>query len=303
MLEYSDIKIAIQKIASMEQLKELINYGQALGSNYVTNFELDEEKHKAWIETGEFQYEKFDDTLFLLFDHYSPDIEKYFTNLYYFSTSMEAMKVHLKNYPELFIYDLYVLDFIGNENECAPLMESIGKINSHVDAKLVRMCREGIVEDKTAIDERVEFAADGEEKMVDVMLRENLNERVEKLPVVSEIKRMIAEKHVLKYVVDGQIAGLLLFDINGEELHIQQRLILPKYGNQGVGKALINRALYEGKETKRQRLWVQEDNENDMKRYERLGFAKEDMYDYVVSYCGEPHPIEKFLHEPKLSAQ
>ena len=298
MLKYSDIKIAIQKIESMEQLKELINYGQALGSNYVTNFELDEEKHKAWIETGEFQYEKFDDTLFLLFDHYSPDTEKYFTNLYYFSTSMEAMKVHLKNYPELFIYDLYVLDFIGNEKECAPLMESIGKINSHVEAKLVRMCREGIVEDKTAIDERVEFAADGEEKMVDVMLRENLNERVEKLPVVSEIKRMIAEKHVLKCVVDGQIAGLLLFDINGEELHIQQRLTLSKYGNQGVGMALINRALYEGNETKRQRLWVQEDNENDMKRYEQLGFAKEDMYDYVVSYCGEPHPIEKFLYEP-----
>ena len=298
MLKYSDIKIAIQKIESKEQLKELIRFGQALGQYYVTNFELDEEKHKAWIETGEFQYEKFDDTLFLLFDHYSPDIEKYFTNLYYFSTSMEAMKVHLKNYPEMFIYDLYVLDFIGNEKACAPLMESIGQINSHVEAKLVRMCREGIIEDDPTTDERVKYAAEGEEEMVDTMLRENLNERVKKLPVVSEIKRMIAEKHVLKCVVEGQIAGMLLFDIEGEELHIQQRLTLSKYSNQGVGMALINRALYEGKDTKRQRLWVQEDNVKDIKRYEQLGFTKEDMCDYVVSYCGEPHPVEKFLYEP-----
>lgn len=298
MLKYSDIKIGIQKIESMEQLKELIRFGQALGQSYVTNFELDEEKHKAWIETGEFQYEKFDDTLFLLFDHYSPDIEKYFTNLYYFSTSMDAMKVHLKNYPEMFIYDLYVLDFIGNEQECAPLMESIRQINSHVEAKLVRMCHEGIIEDDPTIDERVEFAAEGEEEMVDTMLRENLYERVEKLPVVSEIKRMIADKDVLKCVVDGQVAGLLLYDIDGEELRIQQRLTLSKYSNQGVGMALINRALYEGKDTKRQRLWVQEDNVKDIKRYEQLGFTKEDMCDYVVSYCGEPHPVEKFLYEP-----
>ena len=60
---------------------------------------------------------------------------------------------------------------------------------------------------------------------------------------------------------------------------------------------MINRALYEGKDTKCQRLWVQEDNMKDIKRYEQLGFMKEDMCDYVVSYCGEPHPVEKFLYE------
>ena len=77
----------MDKVESIEQLKELIAYVRSLRQGFVTNFYLDEEKHAAWIRMGEFQYDKWEDTVFLLFDHYSPDNAKYFTNMFYISTS------------------------------------------------------------------------------------------------------------------------------------------------------------------------------------------------------------------------
>lgn len=59
----------MEKVESIEQLKELILSVRNQHQDFVTNFYLDEEKHAAWIRTGEFLFDKYDDTVFLLFDH------------------------------------------------------------------------------------------------------------------------------------------------------------------------------------------------------------------------------------------
>ena len=88
----------MEKVESIEQQKELILNVRNQHQGFVTNFYLDEEKHAAWIRTGEFLFDKYDDTVFLLFDHYAPDIENYFTNMFYISTSEDAMLARLKEY-------------------------------------------------------------------------------------------------------------------------------------------------------------------------------------------------------------
>lgn len=131
----------MDKVESIEQLKELIAYVRSLRQGFVTNFYLDEEKHAAWIRTGEFQYDKWEDTVFLLFDHYAPDNAKYFKNMFYISTSEDAMLARLKEYPEKYIYDLYVLDIVGRDSMCLPLVEKLKAMRGYNDATLVRMTR------------------------------------------------------------------------------------------------------------------------------------------------------------------
>ena len=276
----------MDKITSIAQLQELILYIRNLRQGFVTNFYLDETKHAAWIETGNFQYDKYDDTVMILFDHYTSDNEKYFTNMFYISISNESMIAHLKKYPEMYHYDLYVLDIVGRDMMCTPIVEQLKTIRARHAATLVRMNRIRTEEEVEKLDERVKYAEERDVEQIYGLLHSHFDERLEQLPLISELNQMIAEKHILKCLIDEQIAGILLFDLNSSTLYLRYWLTLPEYRDKGVGSALLRRFFYEGRETKRQILWVREDNANAIERYEHYGFSKENMYDYILSYCG-----------------
>ncbi len=277
----------MNKIENISQIQDLILYIRNQHQGFITNFYLDEVKHAAWIRSGEFQYDKWDDTVFLLFDHYYPDnIEKYFTNMFYISTSEEAMLKRLKEYPEKYIYDLYILDIVGRETMCLPLVEKLKLMRGHNDATLVRMMRVGepeasMVQQST----HIEYAEENDAEMIDALLHLHFNEQLEQLPLQEELLQMIAQKHILICKREGNLAGLLLFDINATTLYLRYWLVLPEYRNQGVGGELLRHFLWEGRETKRQILWVMQHNENAIVRYEHYGFKKENMYDFIIRYC------------------
>jgi len=274
----------MDKVESIEQLKELILYVRNLRQGFVTNFYLDEEKHAAWIRTGEFQYDKWDDTVFLLFDHYSPDNAKYFTNMFYISTSEDAMLKRLKEYPEKYIYDLYVLDIVGRDTMCLPLVEKLKAMRGYNDATLVRMTRVGAVSDQlSAIS--CQYAEKKDIGKIYKLLHTHFDEQLEQLPLEEELEKMVEQKHILFSKREGKVAGMLLFDLNASTLYLRYWLVLPEYRNQGVGSELLRQFLCEGRETKRQILWVKQDNENAIVRYEHYGFKKENMYDFIIRYC------------------
>ena len=272
----------MDKIKDIAQLKELILYIRNLRQGFVTNFYLDEEKHAAWIRTGEFQYDKWEDTVFLLYDHYSPDNEKYFTNMFYISISDDAMLARLKEYPEKYIYDLYVLDIVGRDSMCLPLVEKFKTMRGYNDATLVRMTRVGTISDQYF---GCQYAEGKDVEMVDEMLHTHFDEQMEQLPLVEELEKMIEQKHILLCMQEGKVAGMLLFDLNASTLYLRYWLVLPEYRNKGVGSELLRQFLWEGRETKRQILWVNQANENAIVRYEHYGFKKENMYDYIIRYC------------------
>ena len=276
----------MEKVESIEQLKELIAYVRNMRKGFVTNFYLDEEKHTAWIRTGEFQYDKWEDTVFLLFDHYSPDNAKYFTNMFYISTSEDAMLERLKEYPEKYIYDLYVLDIVGRDTMCLPLVEKLKAMRGYNDTTLVRMTRitSEMVNGEWMNGECV-YAKREDVGMIDEMLHTHFDEQMEQLPLVEELEKMVEQKHVLLSMREGKVSGMILFDLNATTLYLRYWLVLPEYRNKGVGSELLRQFLWEGRETKRQILWVNQANENAIVRYEHYGFKKENMYDYIIRYC------------------
>lgn len=275
----------MDKIKDIAQLKELILYVRDQKKGFVTNFYLDEEKHAAWIRTGEFQYDKWEDTVFLLFDHYAPDNAKYFTNMFYISTSEDAMLARLKEYPEKYIYDLYVLDIVGRDTMCLPLVKKLKAMRGYNDATLVRMTRLQSEELIINSGESIVYAKREDVGMVDELLHTHFDELMEQLPLVEELEKMIEQKHILLNMRDGNVAGMLLFDLNASTLYLRYWLVLPEYRNKGVGSELLRQFLWEGRETKRQILWVNQANENAIVRYDHYGFKKENMYDYIIRYC------------------
>ena len=276
----------MEKVESIEQLKELILSVRNQHQGFVTNFYFDEEKHAAWIRTGEFLFDKYDDTVFLLFDHYAPDNEKYFTNMFYLSISEEAMLSRLKEYPEKYIYDLYVLDIVGRNSMCLPLVEKLKAMRGHNDATLVRMNRVGELDASlTKQGEHIRYADLMDMKTINELLHTHFDEQLEQLPLEDELEKMIEQRHVLACDRGDKVAGMLLFDLSASTLYLRYWLVLPEYRNMGVGSELLRHFLWEGRKTKRQILWVNQVNENAIIRYEHYGFKKENMYDYIIKYC------------------
>ena len=121
--------------------------------------------------------------------------------------------------------------------------------------------------------------------MIDEMLHTHFDEQMEQLPLVEELEKMVEQKHVLLSMREGKVSGMILFDLNATTLYLRYWLVLPEYRNKGVGSELLRQFLWEGRETKRQILWVNQANENAIVRYEHYGFKKENMYDYIIRYC------------------
>ena len=169
---------------------------------------------------------------------------------------------------------------------CSPMIEALKSIGAKERASLVRMNRVGNPKPSMMVqDRRVVCAKVDDLEQVETLLLTYFDEKIEQIPLTAEIARMIADKHVLKCIVNGNIAGILLYELNASTLYLRYWLTLPEYRDQGVGSALFKCFFLLGKETKRQILWVMQDNENAIKRYEHYGFKQENMYDYILNYC------------------
>jgi len=287
----------MRKVESIEEIKSFVETIRNLRQGFVTNFYLDEEKHAAWIETGKFLVDQFDDTIFLLYDHepkpdYDPlglcdgdkdPLEGFFTNLFYISTSYDNVIKHLKFYHEQYNNDLYVLDIVGRDSMCEPMNALLESASAQRQNTLVRMNRIGEVPTYES-DDSVVYACEQDLPQIEQWLHEYFNPKLEQLPLSKELNTYIQNQRILVCQVDGHIAGFLIFELNASTLYLRYWFTHPDFRNKMVGSRLLRRFLYEGKLTKRQLLWVLQDNENAIKRYEHYGFKPENMYDYIYFY-------------------
>ena len=75
----------------------------------------------------------------------------------------------------------------------------------------------------------------------------------------------------------------MIYEKNPSTLYLRYWFVHPDYQDKKVGSDLMNVFLKRGKDTKRQLLWVRQDNENALARYHHYGFKKDDMCDYILT--------------------
>lgn len=273
----------MQKVDNIEQLKSFVDQIRDLHQGFVTNFYLDEEKHRAWLQTGEFFCDQFSDTVFLLFNHEYSGSEEKFTNLFYISTSFDNVITHLRTYNHPFINHQYVLDIVGRTSMCQSMMQKLNIIGVTHANTLMRMNRVGNMP-MCEMDSSVSYANDCDIPWIEQWLHSYFDAKLEQIPLVEELQDYINRHWILQCKIDGDVAGFLIFEKNASTLHLRYWFTHPKYRGQKVGSKLLHRFFFEGKDTKRQILWVLCDNENAIKRYEHYGFISEDMFDYIYFY-------------------
>lgn len=247
-----------------------------LHKGFITNFFMDEEKHALWIKKGLFFSEKIGDTLFLIKKNDD------FWNVFYASTTQDELKSSLNKFNTAYAGETLMIDIVGRKEGCEATSKLLAKEGFTMYCQLVRMSKPTSAVEYVSLNEVV-YASKEETKDVLSLLNQYFDKRTEQIPYLEELENYAEQKHILLNKIDGQIAGFVIFEMSKVSLYLRYWFVHPDYREKGVGSKLVKRYFFEGRETKREQLWVICSNENAIKRYCHYGYNNENMFDYVIT--------------------
>lgn len=245
-------------------------------SGFITNFFPEKERVSLWIDRRVFLKIKIGETIFFLKENED------FTMLYYLSTNHTALLDSLTALTKATPLVTYISDLVGKENilETKVLFENSG---FQEYTYLVRMNR--MIHEPERHYEKPENLKEAELHQTDELLNlfnSYFDPKAEQIPLKEEIIKWINLGSLLVYEVENQIAGFIIYDLNGTTLYLRYWFVHPEFRERKIGSHLFNYFLFKGKDTKRQLFWVINSNANAIKRYKHYGFSEERMYNYIM---------------------
>ena len=267
----------MQIIESFNDLQRQVVEIRSLRLGFITNFFPDIEKHSLWIEKRHCFTERINDSLFIIKKSNS------FWSVFYCSTTMEELGIDLSVFHARYPKETIVYDLVGRDVQCSSLVELFKASGCHESTSLVRMTRMTVPIEFVS-DSSVRYAVEQDLFWISEQLHKYFEERTEQIPFNEELEEYIKKGHVLVCEEDGQMAGFLIYDLNATTLYLRYWFTSPEYRDRKVGSRLFRRSFEEGKDTKRQILWVIRTNENAIVRYYHYGFFEENMYDFVMQH-------------------
>lgn len=267
----------MDRLFSLEQLQSLL--GEVRKQRFITNFYLDPYKHGIWIAKGDCYVEKKGETLFVIRQGDG------FWNVYFSSTNLAQFALDIKELVEENSGQIIMVDIVGRNTQCLPIVEMMKQNGFNMATSLVRMTK--MTEEMECVcDTNIRKASKEDLSSVSCMLHEYFNAKTEQIPYDEELMEYIGQGHVLVCQEHGVISGFLVYEMNASTLYLRYWFTHPDYRDRKVGSRLLRQFFEEGKHTKRQLLWVIRTNENAIVRYKHYGFNEENMYDYVMSKGG-----------------
>ena len=232
------------KVTTFDDLKRQIAEIRALGLGLLTNFFPNPARHGLWIEKGDCFTERVENSLFIV--KKSPS----FWNVFFCSADQGELGSDWKTFASRYPGVTMVSDIVGREGQCGPLAGLLMAAGCRETASLVRMTR-----------------------MTEPMI-----------PYDEELAAFMANHWILVCEEDGILAGFLIFELSSATLYLRYWFTHPDFRGRKVGSRLMRRFFEEGKETRRQILWVMRTNGDAMEKYRHYGFVEEDMFDHVMQF-------------------
>jgi ribosomal protein S18 acetylase RimI-like enzyme len=266
----------MQQVFQLSTLLDAIAEIRNLRKGFITNFYLDEEKHGLWIKKGCLFVEKIEDTLFVVKKNEG------FWNVFFNSTTFASFQIDLHRFTYANKQLTLMFDIVANNRMITDFSNVFSKEEYNKYTTLVRMSRISL-NNETKPSEGVFFANRGQGTEILDILNCYFDRLTEQIPYLEEINKMIDNHEVVVCEKDGKIIGFAIYELSKSTLYLRYWFVHPDYRNMKVGSRVLRQFFYNGKNCKRQQLWVIETNENAIKRYENYGFKAENLYDIVYT--------------------
>ena len=266
----------MDKVTSIEEIVRRLADVRNLRMGFMTNFFLDENKHKLWVEKGLLFKETIGNTYFLVKSNEN------FWNVFYVTTTLESLKADFDIFNSKNFDKILMIDVVNRKDGCEQIATDLAGIGFHDYCKLVRMSKK-TTEINAPLSSDVSFATKDDATEVLNLLCFFFDKKMEQIPSIEELEEMAGHNFILVLKRECHIVGFIIYELTNALLYLRYWFVHPDFRELGVGSKLMNRFLYEGRGTKRVQLWVICSNENAIKRYCHYGFMNENMYDYVIT--------------------
>lgn len=260
-------------VNTFDEVRTYITKVRGYRKGFLTNFFPERRKVEIWTSHECLYVIDFEETVLFL----KKDDD--FTYIFYCSTTKVNLLKTLEKLPK----DVpYVFDQIVDARTDSTLVDSFRLLGFNVRKSLVRMSK--INESKEVLAPNNSFiATENDIQEIYYLLHEHFDKYAEQIPTKEELCDFITTNHSLLFKIEGIIAGFILFDQTPSTSCLRYWFVNPKYRNQGVGSALFHEYIKRCAACSRHLLWVVEDNENAVKRYEHYGYKTEKLKDYVLT--------------------
>lgn len=257
--------LLMNKICSLLQLSEIIKIAKSEGRTKVSNYFPNPTIHTRWINRGELSIHSGTNSDFLIHNRTN------YREIIFFSKDYDTLKQDLD----------VLLENLEKPAVIEIISKGIAQKSIPINAVLKRMMRVG---QPTPNPVSPKINVIRMEDIVEIMdiFKHNFHAALERVPDIEEIRDLIAKGSILVYRTDNEhIVGFIVYELIGSSIHLRYWWVDASMRNKGIGSALMNSFFYVGKETKRQYLWVFDDNENAIKRYKHYGFEFDGMQDQI----------------------
>ena len=263
----------MHKVESFDQIQQFIGRIRQLGKGFATNFFWDPDRHPYWIKDGSLFYEEGKDSVLL----FHPGDG--FLNLYYISTGLDNA---LSSLTDSHFSEPLVLDFICKGEMPETVARSFENAGFRVYRQLFRMTHAGAMECRPGDGADMVWGTQDDIQGLQRVFQRDFDALCEQIPTSDELQDFIDRKQVLVSRDDGELAGFLIYEMNGLTWYLRYWYTSPDHRDKGIGSKLLRQSLKLGEGSKRQILWVLADNQNAIKRYGYYGFTRENMNDFVM---------------------
>lgn len=105
------------------------------------------------------------------------------------------------------------------------------------------------------------------------------------LPSKEELYAFVKSQQIIKICRDNKIAGVLLFEKQGAKSYLRAICVNPEYRNREIGYSLmVNYIKITRNDSKSFYLWVESENKDAIRLYEKLGYEPDGLIDYIFLY-------------------
>lgn len=194
--------------------------------------------------------------------------------LFYFSLSFSSLEEDLKNLS-LSFSDPVILEEI-TRNEVSPIQIK----PSLVLTRLHRDLPSDFKPSYTAVPIKADIS---DAKKIEEILCNNFDPVCERVPDISELSVLIDNGDVAVVKSDNNIKGLLISNMDNQQLHLRYWWVSPEKRGNGIGSSLINYYFQKAFDinAKGLFLWVDVNNVNAINRYSHFGFLNNNRFDFI----------------------
>ncbi len=262
----------MDKIVSYDQIQMFIKKIRSLNNGFITNFYWDDNKHPYWLESGTFSFEENHDCILMNKD------QGEFINLFYIATGVGALEATLKNFT---LQKTCSIDVVSKSEESEEV-SLFNKLGYETYRFLYRMSHIGALPFKDLKNPNVFPASDDDLKTVRNMLLSHFDPLSEQIPSLYEMRQIGKKKGVLVYKEGNEVCGFTVFEDKGKTWYWRYWFVSDDHRNKGIGSAIFDASVRTSINSKRQILWVVDDNDNAIKRHIHYGFNAEKLYNTVL---------------------